>query len=1202
MKVEKIKTIIFASTIILIILSLIFLKNNLTGLVIYEIFSNFKNWTFDDDADYVYNSNLIKVSNGEASLIAAKKTNVWTQTSQLDFENGTMENLNSSLSPGTLKLSSKSDWWDNNYKYRSRLTIKNKADDILESGYSVKFVVDAKSLISGNKLKPNCDDLRIVYFDGSSSKELDRINETACNYALTEIWIKTNSPISFNSSDSSYYIYYGNPNANVPPADRNNIYVWWDDFSANTLSSYSVGDWLCYQGDCKSFKNFTYSSGHLYFNATEEYGSALKLGLSLKDAYAKATYSVNKSYPKDSTLGIGLRWTAAKKYYTGDISGGEYPSPALAKKERTKYVKKSDSNLYHPKDGTEFTLSFAVWSKNLKLWYNNDEKLSEEDNELKDAGDVVFEAAQAAGYIKDILVRKYTEPEPSASIGTEETRYEYKGNFTSPWYSSPYSSWEDLKFDSEAPSGTSIKFKVRTANKTDALNNSIWYGPSSVSDYYTISGTKLNAVHEGSNLLQYAAFFDGDGTATPALNEVAIASSALYYPSNASIETKDYGTGSLLNFNSFSKSDFANGSNISYYYSLDSGLSWNSVPVNNNLSSINSSGGKIRLKAQLLSNGNSTPILYDFGVYYRTRVCIENWSVNYRECLNNDKKIKYYADLHECGSNKYLPADNNTYVSCDYCTPKWVFRKCNNAADNNSCFAYTNLSSDLYNGNYSEFNFDCTYNLSVPSLANFKLDRKTGKIGDIINITINLTSAGNITSVNLILGNEGKDIAMNIGLYSKDGMLFNGIINTENLTEGTYFIAINISDDNGNSWKFNKKGILGLYRYAKNAFLNSSVQFQKNKKTQLNVSDAKSMLDILTSADIENASVAVVEFSNNTKNATANASALGKYIDIVLDDSIKQNISLLAIKMYYTDEDLLAAGIAESSLKIHYFNETSSRWQELNSTVNTTEKSVAAVVDHASTYGVFGNKKQDSSSSESQNTHSSTQSSAQSSGSGGGGGGSAAGSSYGGDGSPIQTSTTNNETAKKGEQEAGVKAGADEIVNKCKYDFNIKILENDLIMKNNTLRGDIENLGNCKINGIELMISKNLKDYIDIEYASRELEENKSAEFVLKIKNLSQNKKTFLGGFSVKTTAITIKRINGDVSVSAASQDGTPITKKIPIKADIEVTEKINSNIMTIGISIIIIVIFLSLFVWFRIKGKNWNGRKKAPENKENTK
>jgi len=86
--------------------------------------------------------------------------------------------------------------------------------------------------------------------------------------------------------------------------------------------------------------------------------------------------------------------------------------------------------------------------------------------------------------------------------------------------------------------------------------------------------------------------------------------------------------------------------------------------------------------------------------------CVENWTEQYGSCEMNDTQLKYYIDSNACGTTNDLPADNGTYVACNYCTEdiQGPFTTACNAndeqiqyyLDNNyaACCAITVLPSD----------------------------------------------------------------------------------------------------------------------------------------------------------------------------------------------------------------------------------------------------------------------------------------------------------------------------------------------------------------------------------------------------------------------------------------------------------------------------------------------------------------------------
>jgi hypothetical protein len=153
------------------------------------------------------------------------------------------------------------DWWSTSYLYRRQITIVNNLASPLETGYSVSVTIDTASLCLSSKMLTNGDDLRITYWSGSTWIELDR-EIIDINNVSTKVWFKTQTTISPNGTDNGYYVYYGNPSAGNPPANKSNVYLWFDSFNRTdnlditTESSYRTktggGTWSIENGTLKN--------------------------------------------------------------------------------------------------------------------------------------------------------------------------------------------------------------------------------------------------------------------------------------------------------------------------------------------------------------------------------------------------------------------------------------------------------------------------------------------------------------------------------------------------------------------------------------------------------------------------------------------------------------------------------------------------------------------------------------------------------------------------------------------------------------------------------------------------------------------------------------------------------------------------------------------------------------------------------------
>jgi hypothetical protein len=115
------------------------------------------------------------------------------------------------------------------------------------NGYSAQITgLNTAALVAAGKMRADCNDLRIARFANNAWTQLDRqvplvTQVNGCNTASTTIWFKLQADIAANGTDNSYSLFYGNPNAGAPPANLNNVYLWADNFEADTVNQAPAG-------------------------------------------------------------------------------------------------------------------------------------------------------------------------------------------------------------------------------------------------------------------------------------------------------------------------------------------------------------------------------------------------------------------------------------------------------------------------------------------------------------------------------------------------------------------------------------------------------------------------------------------------------------------------------------------------------------------------------------------------------------------------------------------------------------------------------------------------------------------------------------------------------------------------------------------------------------------------------------------------
>jgi outer membrane protein assembly factor BamB len=109
------------------------------------------------------------------------------------------------------------------------------------NGYSAQITgFNTAALVTAGKMRADCNDLRIAYFAANTWTQLDRqvIN---CNTINTTIWFKLRADIAALGSDTGYSLFYGNANAGAPPANLNNVYLYYDNFDSDPVNQPPAG-------------------------------------------------------------------------------------------------------------------------------------------------------------------------------------------------------------------------------------------------------------------------------------------------------------------------------------------------------------------------------------------------------------------------------------------------------------------------------------------------------------------------------------------------------------------------------------------------------------------------------------------------------------------------------------------------------------------------------------------------------------------------------------------------------------------------------------------------------------------------------------------------------------------------------------------------------------------------------------------------
>ncbi len=110
--------------------------------------------------------------------------------------------------------------------FRDLVVVNNNESQTLGQGFTVNITIDHASLVSSGKALANGDDFRIVWgsFNATTHIELDRVNVTPFNTAITTIAFSVQADVAGGGTDTNYSLYYGNATSGTPPQDGSVVY------------------------------------------------------------------------------------------------------------------------------------------------------------------------------------------------------------------------------------------------------------------------------------------------------------------------------------------------------------------------------------------------------------------------------------------------------------------------------------------------------------------------------------------------------------------------------------------------------------------------------------------------------------------------------------------------------------------------------------------------------------------------------------------------------------------------------------------------------------------------------------------------------------------------------------------------------------------------------------------------------------------
>ncbi len=304
------------------------------------------------------------------------------------------------------------------FKYRIPILINNTQNSNNLNDYQILVTLNTQTLISQGKMRSDCGDIRFTDSDGTTL--LNYWLESGCNTQNTRIWVKVpNIPAS---STKTIYLYYGNPNANSL-SNGDLVFDFFEDFERGTTGWNVIKYW---DPDGSSIVSSATTTG---------YGSPLAGGIRLYEpggGYAStgglertlnittgfyltfnAMWSVtsrrtnydNFAIIVEATDGVITR-TVAYRFITGGPPCGGYWNAFSGSCGNRDY--------FCLPPNTWTTVSTDVRNDFLSLCGLSINRITKIQIAVGSYATTIY------GYADNIIIRKYTSPEPTISLGSEE--------------------------------------------------------------------------------------------------------------------------------------------------------------------------------------------------------------------------------------------------------------------------------------------------------------------------------------------------------------------------------------------------------------------------------------------------------------------------------------------------------------------------------------------------------------------------------------------------------------------------------------------------------------------------------------------------------------------------------------------------------------------------------------------------------------
>ena len=464
---------------------------------------------------------VLSLQNGRANFSLSGITSSsksWTQTTQSDFEGGTLNQVDTTTSPGDVLLE----------KFTDNVTDSFDNSDNIASSVNVTISGGQAKLtfISGatdnETLRPNAagDETNITTQYPATDAHWDKVDDVTSDNDSTYVetnkgqWEEDLYEIGNHTAlgTINYVKVYMVARATGTP-QQESVYV---QLKTNGVEYDGTAQWVTasYAPYSEQWTNNPQTGNPWTWDEIDN----LQIGIGMRSS--RTSGSPASKYTRSTQVYVEVNYTQSIYSSPGTITSVNLLS------DDTPYS--IDNFYYDASPNPSRTPPQPQFSTDNSTWYNSSGTPGGWDTLSQGSANISLSGLGWSGsnfYYHMEFTSDGTDTPVLDEIRIYFSSYYVSGDLTSSSHDGGnYGNWdwENISFTINEPASTDLKFQLRSASTEGGLSSATWYGPTGTGDYYITSGTAINSTHDGDRWLQYKAYFSGPGDATPTLSEITI--------------------------------------------------------------------------------------------------------------------------------------------------------------------------------------------------------------------------------------------------------------------------------------------------------------------------------------------------------------------------------------------------------------------------------------------------------------------------------------------------------------------------------------------------------------------------------------------------------------------------------------------------------------------------------------------------------